>query len=157
MGVREWANEHPSVVYGAMGFLVLASLGLVVAELRGDKQPAPGAIPSHYYSVDDGQSFFVFGAENIAPFDYKGKTAVRAHVFEAGGKRFVGYLERYIPEARKAKIARTITPFQEMDGRELKRPGAAAWAATTDRSVLAKMAEVVSPSGSTETPVPVEP
>ena len=157
MDVRDWANSHPKVIYAAVAVCVLASVGWVAAEMLSNRHTVPGILPPHYFTVDDGKSYFTAGGGNIPPFQYQGQTAVRAHVFESNGQRFVGYLERYKPDAQKAKIARTITPIQELDGREMKKPGDANWFSSSDHAALSKIVRVPPPSGSTAAPVPVEP
>src|SRR4051812_26868582 len=51
------------------------------------------------FTTDDGRTLFEAPADSLPPFDHDGKPAARAHVYRCGGKEFVGYLERYTPEA----------------------------------------------------------
>jgi hypothetical protein len=107
--------------------------------------------------VDDGNTFFAAGSENIPPFDYKGQQAIHAYVFQCNGQRFVGYLERYTPEARQKMIAQKHSSFElETYGRELKRPGEKSWTKASDAAAVAKLTDVKCPDGK-GTPEPVEP
>ena len=57
-----------------------------------------------WYTDDDGKTWYADDKSLSPPIDHNGKTAVRAYVFSCdGGKHeFVGYLERYTPDARQA-------------------------------------------------------
>jgi hypothetical protein len=94
-----------------------------------------------YYTVDEGNTWFVEDAEHIPPFDYNGKTALRVRLFQGkDGKPFAGYLERYTAEAAKRLAAAKrgdaaaagIQPGRPMlslveelaiSGTEIKKPG----------------------------------
>ncbi|MCI0538169.1 MAG: hypothetical protein L0Z50_23430, partial [Verrucomicrobiales bacterium] len=114
-------------------------------------------LPDSFFTTDDGKTFFVANSENVPPFEFNGKIAVHAYVFECDGKRFVGFLERYTPEARKTIMAQQHSSFEiETYGRELKKPGDTTWVRASDADALAKVTDVKCPNGHAN-PVPVEP
>jgi hypothetical protein len=90
-----------------------------------------------YYSDDDGQTYFKDSIYKLAPFDHDGKTASIAVVIDDGNHVFVGYLERYTPDAKKqiqaALDANPQTPYKVLElmgspailygGMEAKLPG----------------------------------
>jgi hypothetical protein len=156
-GVREWLNKHPGLALGLTAGVALAAILAIVVQVMASRKKYPEGLPSAYYSVDDGQSYFVAGMENVPPFQHDGKEAVRAHVFKCGnGKPFVGYLERYTPEAHKAVVEKRATPQHQISGRELKRPGANnAWVTTKDQKASIAIADVRCPDGGS--PEPIEP
>lgn len=157
MNLREWANTNPKQAYGLIAACVAVAVAAVGYQLFGDSGPKVGVAPPHYYTVDDGKTFFEAPGSDVPPFDYGGKTAVQAHVFECGGRRFVGFMSRYTPEARQAVIDKKITPQMRVSGRQVKRPGDADWVAGTDFAAVGKIVNVTSPAGVSGTPVPVEP
>jgi hypothetical protein len=140
-----------------IGGVVVLAAGFIAYQVWASRPKFRMDLPNSYYTVDDGKTFFVANSSNIAPFDYKGKTAVAAYVFECGGERFVGYLERYLPDARQAILEGRGTPQHQIQGRELKRPGDATWVKSGDFSAVAKVTEVVCPHGGAHAPEPVEP
>src|SRR4051794_7083151 len=99
MGVREWMNEHRGLATGIGAAIVLIAVGAIVAQVLANRKAYPSASPDSYFTVDDGKTFFVASSDNIPPFDYKGKPAVHAYVFQVDGKKFVGYMERYTTDA----------------------------------------------------------
>jgi hypothetical protein len=157
IGIRQRMNENPRVTAAVIGAIVIASVGAVVMQVRSGRHMIAARLPDAFFSVDDGQTFFTAGGENVPPFDYQGKTAVHAVVFECGGKRFVGYLERYTPEAHQQMIDGKATPATQMYGRELKRPGDKTWVKSGDLKAVASVIDVRCPDGATGTPDPVEP
>lgn len=156
MGFRDWCNEHRGIVSIVVVLCVLVAIGSIVYQVLGNRRKITTGLPDSYFSVDDGKTFFVAGGNNIPPFDYHGKTAVHANVFECGGKKFVGYLERYTPEARKAMLDNKATTATQIYGRQLKKPGGSRWINSGDFKAAAMVADVHCPNG-TGTPVPVEP
>jgi hypothetical protein len=157
MGIREWVNGNPRVTAGAIGLVVVAAIAGVVVQVMANRKKFPDGSPASFFTVDDGKTFFAAGSDNIPPFEYNGKQAVQAYVFEAGGKRFVGYLERYTPDARKAILEGKHSPQVVLHGRELKKPGERTWTKSGDLNVEAKITHVSPPPGVAGTPVPVEP
>lgn len=125
----------------------------------------PGRV---YFSNDDGKTTFVDEATKLAPFDKDGKPAYRAHVFECGGKRVVGYLSRYTPEAHQvlaeAKAARAagrpppnVIALSAVGtyGMQVKRPGAPTWVSQADPRAATMVRAFRCPDGTT--PQEVEP
>jgi len=137
MGIREKLNDKPAVAAGiGVGAVVLAAVVLVTQLSHGG-----GPSDSAYFTTDDGKTWFADDASNIPPFAKDGKEAVRAYVFECGGKQFVNHLERFTPERKKLMIdtaaaqkagqplppppaAASRTP---MWGQEFKKPGDKEW------------------------------
>lgn len=157
MGARGWASHHTKAVSWIAVACVVLCFGVIVVEVAGHRRPPIGKMPDHYFTIDDGKSFFPASGANVPPFDYKGHVAVRAHVFEVDGKRFVGYLEKYTPEVRKLVIARTVSPLQEIQGRELKKTGDANWISGKNHAAIGKLMNQIAPPGASTSPIPVEP
>lgn len=155
MGVREWMNQHRGATLAGVIALVLVAIGAIAMQVMAQRKSFPSGLPDSYFSVDDGKTFFAASDGNVPPFDYKGKPAVRAYVFECDGNRFVGYLERYLPEVRTAVVAGKRTIAGDRFGRELKRPGDLTWT-KSGGSEETKVCDVKCPNGS-GTPVAVEP
>jgi len=149
MGLREKLNENPSVAMGAtIGIIVVALIFIIYSAL-----PPGGAKPltRTYFTVDDGENWFADDIKKRPPFEVDGKTAVRALVYRCGGKEFVGYMERYRPEAKKRleamdvitakgpnatpqelnELSRTMADI-EQDGKEYKQPKTGNWFRLTD-------------------------
>lgn len=157
MGAREWLNQHPNVAIGSGCAIVLLAIVLIVAEVRAGRHRYPSAAPDFYFTVDDGKTFFAASSDNIPPFDYDGQQAVLADVFQCGGKRFVGYMERFTPKYHDAVVAHGLTPEAMRFGRELKKPGDAKWIPSGDLRAETKFTEVRCPDGGPGIPEAVEP
>jgi hypothetical protein len=157
MGIRERINDNRGLTIGVICVVIAIGVGMIVVQVLANRKAYPTKLPDAYYSIDDGQTFFAENSENIAPFEYKGKTAVRAYVFACSdGKQFVGYLERYTPEARRAIVVEKKSgPQLQIYGRELKKPGAATWTKSGDFAGIAKVTDLHCPDG--KFPEPVEP
>ena len=157
MGLRQWLNNNQAVTTVVVLVLVLSAVGWAGFHYLSNRRTITTGLPDAYFTIDDGKTYFTASTANIPPFDYQGKQAVRAYVFECSGKRFVGYVERYKPEARQAKLDKKATPATQIYGRELKRPGDATWVNSGDQSAVAKVIDVPTPSGMSGEPNPVEP
>jgi hypothetical protein len=157
MGIREWTEKHPKAIISLVCACICLTLVTVVVQVRAGRRSINAQVPDSYFTVDDGKTFFIAGGNNIPPFDYKGQQAVSAYVFEASGKRFVGYLERFTPEAHELKVENKATIQTQISGRELKKPGDSKWVRSDDANAVAKVVNVQSPDGSAESPDPVEP
>jgi hypothetical protein len=157
MGLREWLNKNQAVATIVVVVLVLAAVALAGYQYLSNRRGISTTLPDAYFTVDDGKTYFAASTANIPPFDHEGKQAVRAYVFDCGGKRFVGYLERYKPEARQAKLDKKATPATQIYGRELKRPGDSTWVNSGDQAAVAKVIDVTTPSGMSGEPQPIEP
>jgi len=94
-GVRERLRSRQGLVIVA----VLALSAYAVWTLVQQAHSGPPDQSTSYYSVDDGQSYFSDSASKLPPYDYGGKQAVRAHVFDCDGDHYVAYLTRYTADA----------------------------------------------------------
>lgn len=157
MGLREWANGHPKTVSIVVGACALACVGGIVAEVMGNRHRYPTEPPDSYFSVNDGKTYFVASSANYPPFDHDGQQAVHAYVFQCDGKKFVGFLERFTPDAKKKLAAGAPLSAEMMRfGREIKRPGDAKWTRTGDMATETKIENVTCPDGN-GTPEEIEP
>jgi len=134
ISVRELLQQ-PRTGLTVVAFLALTAIGIAVF----NRQPAPAKSDPDvaFYSDDDGQTYFKDSIYRFAPFDHNGKTADIAIVCTDGKQNFVGYLERYTPEARKQlqsaydanptehykAIDLMASPAISMQGMEVKIPG----------------------------------
>ena len=102
MGIRDRLGGGNSVVGVGTAAALLVAAGIVFfwyyESQAGNRPPNPNV---SFFSDDDGQTFFRDSAYKFPPMDHDGKTAYVALVFDDGQKKFVGYLVRYTPEARK--------------------------------------------------------
>jgi hypothetical protein len=157
MGVRQWLNEHRGFTTGLVGAAVAIAVGLIVMQVLASRRTITTKLPDAYFTIDDGKTFFTANTTNIPPFDYQGKPAVRAYVFQCtGGKPFVGYVERYLPDARKAILENRATPATQIKGREVKKPGDTKWVRSDDFAGVVKVTEISCPDGKS-VPEPIEP
>jgi len=161
--------KHKSMV-GAGAAAVVVLVGLIAWRASATPSaPAAAAEAQDFYSVDDGATYFTAPVDLVPPFDWKGKQAVRAAVFtcDGGATRFVGYLERYTPAAKKqVETARqrlkagakdSGPPTMALGGVEVRKPGKeGAW---TSRMTPAagQILQVKCPGGRSGTPEPVTP
>jgi len=158
MGIREALNNSPRLTVGAVTALAVLATGFVVMQVLAGRRTFPSKVPDSFFSTDDGKTFFVASSENVPPFDYKGKLAVHAYVFECRGKRFVGFLERYSDSGRAAILAGKRSPETERFGRELKKPGDPIWVKSGDLATEAKVSSNIRcPDGHPDVPEAVEP
>src|SRR3954466_10383727 len=121
MGIRETLNQNPRIALGVMIGVVAIAVGYVVMQVLASRKTFPSKSPEDFFTVDDGKTFFAASRDNLPPFDYQGKQAVHAYVFECSDshKRFVGVLERYSAESRKKLIeTKMADPGIQMNGRE---------------------------------------
>ena len=160
MGIRETLNKNPAITTAATAGIVLIAIIVIIWQLWGGSSPIVSSAASQmYYSVDDGKTYFADDASKIPPYDYNGKTAVRALVFDCGdGKPFVGLLQRYTKEARaKLEKAQSGQPGDllmediEITGLEVKKPGTGdtGWVRQTDPRAGA-VSRVTCPDGKVE-------
>lgn len=157
MGIRESLNSRPAIGYALGGVILVGAAVAIFAQARQFGTQGPGKA---YFSVDDGQSFFTDDILRPPPFDSGGKPAYRAHVFECGGKRVVGYLSRYtdatlqaMEEAKAYKGANRPPPNVGLlanagtAGTELKRPGESKWVSGADGVQASKIRGFQCPDG----------
>lgn len=187
MGMRETMEKKRGVSVGLAVVLLVVGVGGIVWQLMARGGDTRNNIPNEFFTADDGQTFFTASATNVAPFDHDGKQAVKAIVYECGGKQFVAYMERFTPEARqvmaysstpKAAPAKPTNPKMSpemaaraalpppspaaardasMNGREFKRPGDKEWVRSTNRGKVMEIKTITCPPGLSGTPKPVLP
>ncbi len=155
MSIRNGMNNHPMVTAGAL-IVIIAGIGAITWLRIQEFSPSK---PRNYYTIDDGMNYFSDDPERITPFEYKGKQAVRAHIFLASdGKKFVGYLERATPEAgaviKRIKNRKPTDPPPTpadmgvaMSGREFKKPGTKDWVAASNGAEVSRVTTVTSKDG----------
>jgi hypothetical protein len=166
VGVRETLNRQPAITTGATIGIILFALIFIIYQVSGTNRPR---IPTKaYYTADDGATYFADDIRLIPPFDHDGKPAVKADVFKcAGGKEFVGYLERYKPDAKKKIEDSRSNGGNQMaflgqamaTGVEVKRPLTGDRGCVSTMQVFAgRITAVQCPDGSTASlPEPVVP
>ena len=140
MSLREKINDNPKLGVGiGVGVLVVAIVIIVLYAKSGSSQPQPAFDTTKgYFTDDDGKTTFVADLSKLPPFDHNGKKAYRAKVFIDGhGTRFIGWLESYDDNAKKA-IQKVIDSTGELPQRAMdeaasndrplvKKPGQANW------------------------------
>ena len=141
MSVRELIRRRQTLA-GVLAIVMIVGAGVAIFVQARDSGAGSGKA---FFSNDDGKTFFVDRNTRLAPFDKDGRPAYRAHVFECGGKRVVGFLSCYTPAALKAleeaKASRgtgrpppnaaalaTVGTY----GLLVKRPGDPAWVSQAD-------------------------
>jgi hypothetical protein len=172
VGIRQKLSESRKTGM-VLGVLLVIGGTIAVAYQVRDFGPRRPTVPEFFYTVDDGKTTFAASGESLPPFDYKGKPAVRAYVYECSGQQFVAYLERYTPEARRLvreleEAVKNAKPGDQppanlrqvegarRSGREVKRPGDAAWVPVYSKQGAA-ITDVKCPPGMTGTPELVDP
>jgi hypothetical protein len=166
MSLREQINEHKKLA--SIGLVIVIVAILYMVSYRGHGENVDKLVPSQaFFTFDDGKTWFVDSSKRIPPFEYNGKTAVRAYVFSKGGNNFVGYLERFTPAAKEEMEATVAAatpgphppPFSaptlfSVTGRELKRPGDTVWVSASN---VAKATEICSVHSYGASVTPVQP
>jgi len=155
MGIRDRVNQNPRVAIAVAGVVVAAAIMFAVMHVWAGRPRIVSELPDGFFTVDDGKTYFKASTDNVAPFDRDGKSAVRAYVFDCKGKRFVGYLERYTPEGRKAMIEKRGSAGTQNWQREVKAPGEGTWVNVSETARANKIQDVHCPDGGE--PEPVEP
>jgi hypothetical protein len=103
VGIRETLNKNPSITTGVTIGIILIALIFIVYSAFFSGPGRPRIVTKAYYTVDDGQSYFVDDINKVVPFDHDGSPAVMCMVFscDGGSTKFVGYLEKYPPKVAK--------------------------------------------------------
>jgi hypothetical protein len=101
MGLGERFSGGSGAGLGIAAVLLIAAVALLAGHYRSSASDNQGDAFSSFYSTDEGQTYFKDSIFKFPPFDYGGKTAYGAFVFDDGVKRFVGYLFRFTPQAQK--------------------------------------------------------
>ena len=159
MDVRGFIRQRPSVAAAVAGVMIVGAAVAIYVQARDLGPPGPGKA---FFTTDDGRTFFVDSVRRLAPFDRDGKKAYRAHVFECGGKRIVGFMSGYTPEAlklveeaqrAKAEGRPPPNPHQLASvatmGLMVKRPGDLAWVPQADAARATMIRVFRCPDGST--------
>jgi hypothetical protein len=163
--IRGFIRQRPSVA-GAIAVVLIVGAAIAIWVQARDLGPAgPGKA---FFTTDEGKTLFVDSARRLAPFDKDGKPAYRAHVFECGGKRVVGYLSGYTPQALKLVAeAKQYTDagkrppnIQQLSsvatmGMMVKRPGDPGWVSQADTGRATMVRVFRCPDGGT--PKEIEP
>ena len=97
--IREKLAE--SKVGGIVVAIVLCLIAgaLLTIELWPSQQRVDLSV--NFYSDDDGKTYYTDSVYNFPPYEHNGKTAYRAFVYQSDHGKFVGFLLRYRPDARK--------------------------------------------------------
>jgi hypothetical protein len=165
MSLRETLNARPKLAGGIVAGCAAAAVLLVVAHVL-DLRAAPigSAKPERaFFTVDDGKTWFVDDASQLAPFDHNGQQAVRAYVCECDGKQYVNHLERYTDAGKKAmtkvrEMAKKGPPpgmlvfTAQQRGREVKKPGDGKWVPASNTAVAGPIAMPKRPDGAASEP-----
>ncbi|HEV7299985.1 MAG TPA: hypothetical protein VGN72_11520 [Tepidisphaeraceae bacterium] len=169
MAVREFLDKNRNATVIGASLLIVLGLGASLYQLRGGSTTSDAFEGNMFFSVDDGKTWFPADAKNVPPFDHEGKPAVLAHVFDCGGTEFVGYLERYTPQAREVVVASrnfdattadgssppafaAALPRAQTEGRQLKRPGEKDWTSGSNLPAINQIMQVKCPEGSSGSP-----
>lgn len=158
MALREKFKNRPIVGVIAGVVLLGAATYMTFAFIRDYASGGPGTA---YFSSDDGKTFFIDDIMRLPPFEHRGQTAVRAHVFDCNGNRVVGYLSRYTDESLKAfetakAFKGTNRPPPNLDvimnastnGTQIKRPGQGEWVSAGATEQVARIRGFQCPDGS---------
>src|ERR1051325_10021570 len=128
MGIREAMNERPLVAYSVAGGVLLIAIIFLISAMRGRNVGTELLPKQAWYTDDDGKTFFVDSAEKVAPFDHKGKVAVRAcyYTCDGGKTKFLSHLERFSPQGKKAAEETLAKGYKLIfrQGVQVKKPGA---------------------------------
>jgi hypothetical protein len=173
MGVREQINQHHKAAVIVSVTLLFVCAVAIAYNIR-EMTPRRADVPEAYYTTDDGKTLFSAPSDRLPPFDEAGKQAVRALVFRCEhAEPFVGYLERYNPEALRilseveyaAKHAKpgdpppknlAAAPNAQRNGRQVKKPGEREWVDVSSPEGN-RLTKVACPKGGADRPVPVLP
>ncbi|NJL31702.1 MAG: hypothetical protein HC898_08755 [Phycisphaerales bacterium] len=165
MSLREVFNRNQGLV-AVISFLLMATALFVVYKTMN---PSAGTQGNGLLHRHDGKTWFMDKA-GLMPFERDGQPVYKVMLFTDGGSEpFVGYLERYSPEAAKQILqhqseagsaendthkAMLISNIKSTE-LQIKRPGApeSQWIKSSDPAAPATMSVKVRPGN----PGPVEP
>jgi hypothetical protein len=151
VGIREKINENPAIATVGTIAVIVVALILIIYQLM-DSNTSPQGPTKAYYTTDDSSpeaalsALFADDISKFPPFKApNGKDAFKAMIYTCdGGKtKWIGYLERYTPEAQQAAeaaqkaikgddrvaVMNGVGQMQGvmMTGVEVKKPGDKAW------------------------------
>lgn len=166
MGLRETLNRNPAITTGVTIAIIVVALILILWQTLVSNQPGKVSTQG-YFTTDNGATTFADKLENVPPYMYEGKEAVRAYLFKCSdGKKFVAYLERYTPEAKtaleQARAKRKANPQDPMamqpalsmamqSGTVVKKPlDTGPWHSQRDHQGYAQVVQIKCPDGTTE-------
>lgn len=159
MGIRETLNDNPKLVTRlTLGMLAFSAIYILI-QIFSDRAE-PRSTLRDFFTIDDGQTYFLDDATKISPFVVNGRTAYRCRVFFCGNEKpFVGYLERYPPHVieeldrlraageSRQKIETYLASISVQ--LEYKSPagGTGTWASMADPDAVRKILTVTCPDG----------
>jgi len=177
VGIREKLNQNPAITTGATISIIVIALIFIGWQLTRGGSAGGGGLPTQaYYTTDENatgdaavSALFTDGIDKVPPFDKDGKPAYSAYVFSCdGGKtKWVGYLQRYTPDAKKQLEQQQKPQAQPKDsntpqnvgsagaeqvalyGTEIKKPGAGSWVKQMDFEKARAVTEIKCPDGTT--------
>jgi hypothetical protein len=115
VGIREKLNENQKLTTGITIAIIALTLILVLYQvMKGpDDTPKPAKA---YYTVDDGATFFADDLDHAPPYDYNGKQALKALVYDCGdGNRFVVAVQRFNSKAHSKMMEYYSKPQGQRD------------------------------------------
>ena len=135
MSIRQKLNQNSMAATAGAAAVVALALIIIIWQVWPSQRSEP---KGQYFSSDEGKSYFAESLGTVPPITKDGKDAVQAMVFKCGwGKPFVGFLQRYTPDAKKRleealAAKRDLPPTALLSGTEAKRPGESEWVKATD-------------------------
>lgn len=150
MRIRQSINRHAPFAVTATALVMVLSLSAIIWQVWPDRSRP---IKAAYFTVDDGQTYFVDDPTKVPPFAKDGNEAYQAFVFQCGWHRpFVGYLLRYTPEAKKRlehaiAAKENLAPGAVAFGMQAKRPGGADWVTATEEPHYDALTNIRCPDG----------
>jgi len=177
VGIRETLNRNPSIATGTTLAVIVIAVAFIVYSQSQGGSAASREPTKAFYTIDEGKHWFADDITKLPPFDHEGKEAVRVLLFRCGdGEPFVGYLERYTPDAKKqleevrntAAGSGSKSPARSPQevanlavamkvGKEIKKPGDAKWTSIMDEQNRNRILQTRCPDGQSDTPTPVTP
>jgi hypothetical protein len=164
--LREYIEAH-RWIFGASAAVGMMLIAVLYWRWNTRPNDVTRSLTLAWYTADDGKTWYSDDKSLTPPFDRDGKTSVRAFVFTCDEDKheFVGYLERYTPEAKQAiensltavKTEKEPPPAGLFDtlaktGIEVKRPGDSTWINVSSPKA-ASIRKVACPAGQTLQPV----
>ena len=159
-------NSQP-VAIGAT-ILIVGCIAYIMVQMFSEHDDTR-VVGKAFFTIDDGKTTFVMSADNMAPFDYQGQTAIRAVVFSCddGKNSFVGYVQRLTPlgkekmtaireKQKKTKTAPSLDP-ELMANIEIKRRGDTKWVKQSNVQEARKIMDVRCPGNPAASAEPVQP
>lgn len=136
MSVIENLRDKKGLSVGLSAGMVVIAILIAYMSLKSN---IPGDVKKAFYSVDDGDTYFVDDLNKAYPFDHNGKQAYRAYVFRGNqdGKKFVGFLERMNDAGRAKMVELAAQPHDKAEPdiarllatcTEVKKPHDTQWA-----------------------------